>query len=153
MDPIVSIVVPAYNVEKYMERCIRSVLAQTYDAFELIIVNDGSTDATEAICTSFAKDERIKLISKQNAGVSAARNTGLQHCRGKYIVFLDADDTLDRAACEKLVAAMECGADLCVGDVSASKKGKMLQRIALSDIIPPRHLCKTRCFFEVWSTV
>lgn len=137
MDPIVSIIVPAYNAEKYMERCIRSALAQTYDAFELIVINDGSTDATEAICASFTKDRRIKLINKQNAGVSAARNTGLEQCKGKYVMFLDADDTLEPIACEKLVAEMERGADLCIGDHFVKKNDKKRKRGCITDILSP----------------
>ncbi len=87
----VTVLMPAYNAEEYIREAIDSVLAQTYTEFELLIVNDGSTDRTESIIQSYA-DERIKLISQENKGVIGALNTGLMHANGKYIARFDADD-------------------------------------------------------------
>jgi GT2 family glycosyltransferase len=93
MDPLVSIIVPAYNAEKYIGNTIDSVLSQTYPHFELLIINDGSTDRTRKIVEFYcAKDARVKLTNIQNQGVSAARNFGLNNSAGQYICVLDADD-------------------------------------------------------------
>lgn len=93
--PLVSIIVPAYNAEKYIEKCIDSVLAQSYTNIELIVVNDGSNDRTQEICNSYVeKDVRVHIIHKENAGVSAARNSGISAANGSLICFLDADDWL-----------------------------------------------------------
>lgn len=96
-----SIIVPCYNTEKYLPTCIMSVLNQKYSDFELLLINDGSTDNTLNICKNFAnKDKRIIVINKKNEGVSCARNTGLDYSKGKWIIFLDADDWLENNALE-----------------------------------------------------
>jgi len=96
MDKI-SVVVPIYNTEAYIAECIESVLNQTYENFELILVNDSSTDKSLYICQEYEqKDKRIKVISQENAGVSVARNTGIDIATGKYIAFLDSDDFWDK---------------------------------------------------------
>jgi teichuronic acid biosynthesis glycosyltransferase TuaG len=92
-SPLVSIVMPAYNAQKYIKEAIRSVLNQSYTAWELVVINDGSTDATASIVAAF-NDPRIRRIDQENRGVSAARNAGLDAANGKYITFLDADDFL-----------------------------------------------------------
>ena len=93
MNPILSIIVPVYNVEIYLERCIKSILNQSFKEFELILINDGSTDKSRDICDKYSKlDTRIIVVHQKNLGVSAARNTGLDIARGKYIGFVDADD-------------------------------------------------------------
>lgn len=95
LQPLFSIIVPAYNVESLIEKCIQSVLDQTYSDFELIIVDDGSQDSTLEVCTSYASsDPRIKVFHKQNGGHTSARNEGLKNSTGKYILFLDSDDWL-----------------------------------------------------------
>lgn len=103
-EPRFSIVVPVYNTEKELERCVRSVTCQSCRSFELILVDDGSRDRSGALCDAFsAEDDRIVAIHQQNAGSSAARNTGIQAARGKYLLFLDSDDLWDDAsALEKL---------------------------------------------------
>nr|WP_067060036.1 glycosyltransferase [Mucilaginibacter sp. L294] len=94
--PLLSIIVPVFNKEKYIEDCINSILGQSFGDFELILVNDGSTDASYQICREYAaKDNRIILIDQKNAGVSAARNKGLGMARGQYIGFIDSDDTIE----------------------------------------------------------
>ena len=91
--PIVSIIVPVYNVEKYLHRCVDSILAQTFTDFELLLINDGSRDNSGAICDEYAaKDSRIRVFHKENGGLSSARNLGLKNVRGTYIIFVDSDD-------------------------------------------------------------
>ena len=103
MNPEFSIIVPLYNQEKYIEECIQSVINQTFNNFELIIINDGSTDKSESICTRYLnKDSRIKFIHKENEGVSIARNLGMKYSTGKYLFFLDSDDTIETQFLEKL---------------------------------------------------
>ena len=93
--PEISIIVPVYNVEKYFKNCIESILSQTFKDFELILVNDGSTDSSGNICDEYAKrDNRIKVIHQENKGQASARNKGLDIARGKYIGFVDSDDTI-----------------------------------------------------------
>lgn len=95
-NPLVSIIVPAYNVEKYITCCIDSILRQTYNNMEVIIVNDGSTDHTLEVLQQYQKkDSRITLINQQNCGVSGSRNTALKCAKGDYVLFVDADDWLD----------------------------------------------------------
>jgi glycosyltransferase involved in cell wall biosynthesis len=93
--PLVSVILAAYNAEKFISLAIQSVLEQTYPHWELLITNDGSTDGTSTVLSSFT-DKRITIFSQPNKGVSAARNTALQHMKGKYFTFLDADDTLPK---------------------------------------------------------
>lgn len=108
MKPLVSVVVPIYNSGKYLRRCLDSLIIQTYGSIEIILVNDGSTDSSPAICDEYAaKDSRIKVIHKSNAGVSEARNTGLDAATGIYIHFTDSDDWLESNAYEILVNVAE----------------------------------------------
>lgn len=93
MTPEISVIVPVYNVENYLSRCIDSILAQTFSDFELILVDDGSTDLSGKICDEYEKkDSRIKVIHKENGGVSSARNCGLEKTKGKCLCFVDSDD-------------------------------------------------------------
>ena len=93
---MISIIIPVYNAEKYLQRCIDSIIAQTYTDWEAILVNDGSKDGSRAICEEYvAKDSRISLIDKQNGGPSSARNAGLEQARGGYVYFMDADDWVE----------------------------------------------------------
>lgn len=102
MQVNVSVIVPVYNVERYIDRCIQSVLSQTYTDFELILVNDGSLDTSYEKCLSYAeKDSRVIVYSKSNGGSSSARNYGLAKSKGKWILFLDADDWIDPSTIEK----------------------------------------------------
>ena len=101
--PEISIIVPVYQVEKYLNECIDSILAQTFTDFELILVDDGSPDNCPALCDAAAKrDSRVRVIHKQNGGVSTARNAGLDAARGEYIFFLDPDDWVEPDAAEVL---------------------------------------------------
>lgn len=100
----ISIIIPVYNVEQYLRQCIDSVLAQTYADFEVLLINDGSTDKSGAICDEYAtKDSRIKVFHKENGGVSSARNLGLDNANGQWIAFVDADDTIDNEYLHNLI--------------------------------------------------
>lgn len=96
MEDLISIVVPIYNVEKYLTECVNSLINQSYKNIEIILVDDGSTDNCPQICEYLAaKDGRIRVVHKQNAGLGMARNTGIEHATGKYIFFIDSDDFID----------------------------------------------------------
>jgi glycosyltransferase involved in cell wall biosynthesis len=96
MLPKISVVIPVYNVEKHIKRCIDSVLNQTYQDFEIILIDDGSEDQSGQICDEYAnKDKRVKVIHKENARVSAARNDGIKMAKGKYLSFIDSDDWIE----------------------------------------------------------
>lgn len=96
MQPKISVIVPVYKAEKYLHRCIDSILAQTFTDFELILVNDGSPDNSGAICDEYAqKDNRVRVFHKENGGVSSARNLGLDNAQGEWITFVDSDDYIE----------------------------------------------------------
>ncbi|ARV15113.1 glycosyltransferase family 2 protein [Polaribacter sp. SA4-12] len=97
MKPLLSIIVPIYNVEKYLKECLDSILKQPFDDYELILINDGSTDNCSEICDSYAiMDKRIKVIHKPNGGLSEARNFGIDNATGKYLSFIDSDDFISK---------------------------------------------------------
>ena len=104
----ISIVIPVYNVEKYLQRCLDSVLKQTYTDIEIILVDDGSTDGCGMICDEYKKkDKRIKVIHKENKGLSDARNVGIDQITGEYLVFIDSDDFVSRYYIENLWRALK----------------------------------------------
>ena len=106
-NPKVSILVPIYNVEKYLSRCIESVLSQDFRDYELILVDDGSPDRCPQICDEYAKkDSRIKVIHKKNGGLSDARNIGLDIATGEYVMFIDSDDFVDIDMMESMMNNM-----------------------------------------------
>ncbi|HEM6232625.1 TPA: glycosyltransferase family 2 protein [Streptococcus suis] len=115
--PLISIIVPVYNVENYLDECIRTVLAQTYSNWELLLINDGSTDSSGTICDDYAKgDERIRVIHKNNGGLSDARNAGIDNCTGEYITFLDSDDGIRGDFLEECVTtANQHDVDIVIG--------------------------------------
>lgn len=105
---LVSIIVPIYNVEAYVERCLRSLLAQTYPQIEIVLVNDGSTDGSDAICTRYAdKYPQIRYFRKENKGLSDARNYGMRQARGAFYLFVDSDDYIESDMTARLVEACE----------------------------------------------
>mgnify|MGYP003375004650 FL=1 len=118
MKPMVSIIVPIYNSEKYLNRCVDSILNQEYSSFELFLVNDGSTDASGSICDAYAaSDARVRVIHKPNTGVSDSRNTAIGLAQGTYLQFLDSDDWMTPDATKLLVrAALDHDCDLVISD-------------------------------------
>ena len=103
MQEKISIIVPVYNVEKYLHRCVESVLNQSYKNLEIILIDDGSTDESGKICDEFKKnDNRIKVVHKENGGISDARNAGLNEATGEYIAFVDSDDWISPVMIERL---------------------------------------------------
>lgn len=113
MSPLVSVIIPVYNVVAYLSRCIDSILSQTFQGFEIILVDDGSMDGSEKLCDKLAyANEKIQVFHIQNSGPSKARNVGLDHAKGKYIYCMDSDDYLEKDAFAKVVEEMEKGYDL-----------------------------------------
>lgn len=108
MNPLVSVVVPVYNVEPYVKVCLDSIDAQTYENVEIVIVDDGSTDNSRAVCDEFAQNSTrsVKVLVQKNSGLSAARNSGIRNCAGDFIVFVDSDDVLSRLYVEALVSVV-----------------------------------------------
>ena len=115
-QPLVSIIVPIYNAQDHIARCVESIRRQTYKNLEILLLNDGSKDVSLEVCKMYANvDPRIVLIDKANSGVAATRNMGLREAKGKYLQFVDADDTIQPYATEMLVQrAEENGADLVI---------------------------------------
>ncbi|MBO5293242.1 MAG: glycosyltransferase [Lachnospiraceae bacterium] len=135
MIPFVSIIVPVYNAEKTLVRCIESILNQTYKEFELILVDDGSTDASGQICDAYAsKDARIHVIHKENSGVSDTRNQGIAAAKGEYLQFLDSDDWISPDATGLFVrTAMEQQCDMVIADFYRVKGERVSQKGAIEE--------------------
>ena len=142
--PLVSVIVPVYNVEKTLARCLESICGQTYQNLEIIVVNDGSPDGSLAICEQFrAKDARVVVISKENEGLSLTRNAGMRAAHGKYVQFVDSDDYLEPTFTARMVEAAEKNyADLVIAPywmiipLDSTQKGqrtaKLLERLGTS---------------------
>lgn len=127
---LVSIVVPIYKVEKYLDRCLRSIVNQSYQNLEIILVDDGSPDRCPEMCEAWAeKDSRIKVVHKQNAGLGMARNTGMEHASGEYICFFDSDDYVDERLVEKACERMaRDNADIVVfGMANVDARGRVIR--------------------------
>lgn len=133
--PFISVIVAVYNVEKYIRRCLDSILAQTFRDFELIIVDDGSPDECPAICDEYAsKDERIKVVHKENGGLAAARKTGVEHAHGEYVAFVDGDDWVEDSYLEDMYgSAISNGSDL----VFCGLKKHLRNKTLAEDIVLP----------------
>lgn len=125
-DIKVSVIIPAYNVEKYIEKCIDSVINQTYKNLEILVIDDGSKDETGKILDKIkSRDQRIRVVHKKNGGVSSARNTGLDIATGDYIAFLDADDYWAEDFVQHMLGiAQNTGADFCVSKYFITKEGE-----------------------------
>lgn len=120
--PLISVIIPVYNVEKYIRQCVDSVVNQTYDNLEIILVNDGSQDRSGKICDAYAdQDSRIQVIHQKNSGISAARNAGLNFATGEYVMFLDSDDWLRADAVEIMLSkALANGAQMTICNITLS---------------------------------
>lgn len=145
---LISVIVPVYNTEKYLSRCIESVLNQTYKAFELILVDDGSTDKSPHICDDYAaKDRRIKVMHQENQGVSSARNKGLDCAKGKYITFVDSDDYIVPEFIEKMHDVMTNNdVEICVCDFFQFASDIMPEVYKQEEI--KIHTGREACFFQ-----
>lgn len=107
-EPLLSVIVPIYNTEDYLERCLNSIINQSYKNLEIILVNDGSTDGSKFLCDDFKKkDSRIKVIHKENGGQSSARNLGLEQVTGEFVTFVDSDDWIDTTIYEKCLEVLK----------------------------------------------
>ena len=138
VPPAVSIIVPVYNTERFLNRCIDSVLAQTYSDWELLLVDDGSTDSSGSICDEYAtQDSRIRVFHKENGGVSSARNLGLDYARGEWITFVDSDDYIAPDMIEKLYETQKRNnADITVcGYRWVDKEGKNLKSFHMNSMV------------------
>lgn len=116
-SPIFSVIVPIYKVENYLDKCVQSIINQTYSDIEIILVDDGSPDSCPRMCDKYKKeDTRVKVIHKKNGGLSDARNAGISLAKGKYIVFVDGDDYISADTCEMLLPFTEKGYDIIAGN-------------------------------------
>lgn len=142
--PCISIIVPVYNVEKYLKRCIDSILKQTFTDFELILVDDGSIDSSGMLCDKFAvQDKRIRVLHKKNGGASSARNCGLDIAVGKYIAFVDSDDWIEPCMYECLYRILkENGAQMagCGMRIIRRKIKEIVQPIPKTEILGRKEL-------------
>ena len=129
----ISVIVPVFNVENYLEKCVKSIIEQTYKNLEVILVDDGSTDKSGFLCDELKKqDYRIKVIHKTNGGLSDARNAGIQVSTGKYLSFIDSDDYLERTALEQMMQAILISHSeiaICVFMMMGVQKNFIIQQI------------------------
>ncbi len=154
INPLISIIIPVYNVEKYLPRCLNSVIAQTYTNLEIILIDDGSTDASGKICDEYArKDSRFKILHKGNQGLASARNDGLRMATGEYIGFVDSDDYIEKDMFECLYNLItRDNADISMCDMFIERKGKWVE----SNVIDTPYKCVTRSEifkFPIWRVV
>lgn len=154
MNDLISIIVPIYKVEDYLEKCIKSILNQTYKNIEIILVDDGSPDGCGKICDDYAKkDERIKVIHKRNGGVSEARNYGIDIATGRYILFVDSDDFVDENMCETLIKeSKKNDSDIVIGNFYAVRKNNChINEMSLTDnSVSLTNLEMIKIFFLQW---
>ena len=127
MNVVITIIVPVFNSEEKIERCINSILNQSFKDFEIIIIDDGSTDKTGSICDCFAQvDKRIKVIHIENNGVSNARNIGIDKAEGKYLMFVDSDDYIDNLMLETYIRFLEeKQLEICIGSINRIENNKI----------------------------
>lgn len=147
MNKKISIIVPVYNAEKRLNICLDSLKEQTYKNFEVILINDGSTDKSGDICDIYTKkDERFKVIHSKNSGVSSARNKGLNVCTGDYIIFVDSDDEVKNNMLEEMLYYLkQSEADVIITGITFVKDGKKVK-----DILPPKH---GKFDLEIWEYI
>lgn len=147
MKPFFSIIVPVYQAEKTLDRCVQSVLNQEYGDFELILIDDGSKDNSGALCDAFAlADSRIIVIHQINSGVSAARNAGIRRAKGEYLLFLDSDDALLPDALSIYAeATLQGTADVVVGRLSVLENNKEVRKIGIEVDI--------QAGYEIWEQI
>ena len=133
--PLISVIVPVYKVERYLDECVESIVNQTYHNLEIVLVDDGSPDNCPQMCDDWAKkDERIRVIHKENGGVSSARNAGLDICTGDYISFIDSDDWIPSNFEEEMLAKAEkLSLDVVIANIRRMKENG-IEEIGYLDI-------------------
>lgn len=154
MNPLISLIIPVYNVEKYLGKCMESVLAQTYDNFEVILIDDGSTDNSGKMCDEYAKrDSRVTVYHKPNGGLSDARNFGVEHCNADLVSFIDSDDYVTEDYLEylwklmdKYKADMSCGKCVVVHDYSPAK---IDSSIVVEELFDTEQMLERICYTSV----
>ena len=120
--PLVSVIVPVYNAEKYLEDCVNSILSQILDDFELLLIDDGSTDSSGTICDSYKiRDSRVRVFHKKNGGVTSARRLGVEKSLGEWISFVDSDDIVKSDYCDVLIREIENDVDIIATRISNEK--------------------------------
>lgn len=160
-DPLISVIIPVYRVEKYLDECVRSVVDQTYTNLEIILVDDGSPDNCPQMCDEWAKkDKRIKVIHKENGGASTARNAALDIAKGEYIGFVDSDDFIEKGMYEALLYSMQKGncfisccytvrisanGDLCEKRIKGTKQKRYIKREAINAFLQGREISSSMC--------
>ena len=126
---MISVIVPVYNVEEYLEECLESIQYQTYTDIEVILVNDGSTDSSKEICERFCQaDSRFRLINQENKGQSAARNRGVKESVGQFIMFVDSDDIINKDVLEVLLPYMKKDVDIVECGMTRNKEAFFLNK-------------------------
>lgn len=148
--PLVSVVIPVYNTEKYLNTCLDSVLAQSYSKIEVLLVDDGSTDTSGTICETYKnKDVRVRTFHLENGGVSRARNFGISQCTGQYLCFVDSDDIIDEKYIEDFVKSIEDGVNIYIQNCRIIKNGRITRVVTykaigvqgIENIFKQNHLC------------
>lgn len=140
---MISVIVPVYNTEQYLDRCVQSILAQTYTDFELLLIDDGSTDSSGVICDRYAElDSRVRVFHKENGGVSSARNLGLDNARGEWIAFVDSDDWVADKYLENFISHLNNEAKLIISFSYSVFKNKIYEPKYKSGIIKNGHFDK-----------
>lgn len=150
-NPFLSIIVPVYKAEKYLSRCIDSILAQSYKNFELILVDDGSPDNSSLICDEYVcKDSRVRVIHKENEGVGVARNTGLEHAFGQWILFIDSDDYINQGYFEKGVYEITSNIELdCVIFPNVKDNVETCESVIIDNIVAEDCLINSEQIFHL----
>lgn len=149
--PEISVIVPVYKAEQYLERCVKSILEQTYQNFELILVDDGSPDGSPILCDKLAeKDSRVHVIHKKNGGASSARNAGLKNAKGNWIAFADSDDWLDKNALKTLYdLAKKYNVPMAIGGMGVAQEYTDTQATAKQDAVVLSRADLMRRFFRL----
>lgn len=143
--PKISVIVPFYNVERYAARCLDSLLAQTYRSFEVVCVDDGSTDGTAAVLGSYLNDPRVNVFRVENGGQSFARNFGVGRARGKFLTFVDSDDFVSPRYLEILAAASEaCGGGLVISGFTSVSERTEREVVSWPDCVTPARADRSR---------
>ena len=147
---LITVIVPVFNVEEYLSRCIESIIKQTYSNLEIILVNDGSTDNSPKICDAYAKlDDRLKVIHKKNGGLSEARNFGINRAKGRYIAFVDSDDYIEENMYEILhKEIVNYQADIAVCGRWIENGEEKRELYTLSDKMIMNSIQALKCYFK-----